>query len=222
MQSVVSLKYFLYDWLGYNALLSEFIQSMAAHRPVVLFFRFITELGNFHLFPIAFGLLSLILFVLLRKNKRNATQQGIAYMKCLAILFLNLAASSVLLEVMKESFGLLRPYCLPSFDLNKYVFAVAYSQAICTESFPSGHATYICLLVVSFWSVLNKDLKIVGAVLIVLVAVSRVVLAKHFLADVVYGSMLALLVINPLNTFLVARYFPKCKPLAKKLLEKLL
>jgi membrane-associated phospholipid phosphatase len=180
----------------------------------------ITALGEAKYFPIAFGLVLITFFILLRRNKKNAARQGIPYMKSTALFFLNFVLAILIIESMKRFFSYQRPYCLADFAMNQELLSLGYYLEECNKSFPSGHATYISLFVVSFWSLLNKELKLAGVALIILVCLSRVVLAKHFMADVTYGSLIVFLIVNPINSFVVAKYFPKYKPVANKLLAK--
>jgi membrane-associated phospholipid phosphatase len=223
MGNIHSLKFFLYDWAGYNKIISEHIHSSITSRSLIAFFRSVTQIGNFYFFPIVFGLLLMALFVLLKKNKKNALPQGVSYIRCLILLFLNLTAAALVIGCMKELFHYHRPYCVAVFDMSNYMLsAFSYPQKSCLHSFPSAHTAYICLLVVSFWRIFNKNLKIAGTFLIILVGISRVILGKHFIADVTYAFAIALFVINPLSNFLITKYFSKIESGTKKLLKKII
>jgi membrane-associated phospholipid phosphatase len=222
MDNSSSLKFFLYDWAGYNKAISESIHASVSSKFLIAFFRCITQIGNFYLFPIVLGLLLISFFIILKNNKKDALKQGISYTKCLSILFLNLVAAALIVEFMKNFFHYTRPYCFYGFDMSKYMlYSFSYPADSCNHSFPSAHATYICLLVASFWNILNKKLKTAGILLVLLVGASRVILGKHFIADVAYGYGLALLIINPLGNLLATKYFPCLEPIARKLLKKI-
>jgi membrane-associated phospholipid phosphatase len=221
MGNSYSLKFFLYDWAGCNKAISESIHASVSSKFLIAFFKFVTEIGNFYLFPLVLGLLLISFFIILKNNKKDALKQGVSYAKGLSLLFLNLVAAALIVGFMKNFFHYTRPYCFYGFDMSKYMLhSFSYPAASCNHSFPSAHATYICLLVASFWSILNKELKIAGFLLVLLVGASRVILGKHFIADVVYGYALALFIINPLGNLLVKKYFPWLEPIVKKLLKK--
>ena len=203
MQNTFSLKYFLYDWAGYNKIISEYIHSKFSSKPLLAFFEFITEIGNYKSFPVVFALLSIILFMQLKYNKKTALQQEVSYSKCLMLLALNFTISLCLVSVMKEFFHYTRPYCLKDSNLIKELLHTLIHRYLdaCHRSFPSGHTAYITILVISLWKILNRELKIAGGLLIFLVGISRIIVGWHFMADVVYGFLLVLFIINPIALY---------------------
>ena len=217
-----TLKYFLYDWAGYNKIISQYIYSNIASKPLIIFFRSITQMGNVYFFPLHLALLLLAFFIMLRRNDKNAIQQGISYARCLSLLFLNILVAVIIIETMKRVFQHLRPYCILDFNMKKYLlYLISYPQKSCHSSFPSGHTAYVCVFIISFWQILNRGLKAIGVFLIMFVGISRVILGKHFIADITYSYLIVLLIINPLNNLLVIKYFPKYQFSVKKFLEKI-
>lgn len=216
-------KYFLYDWAGYNNIISQFIHSNISYKPLVCFAKFITQIGNFYFFPLHFLLLLSVFFIVLRVEKNKAVYIGVSYAKCIFLLILNVMIGVIVFKTMKHFFDYPRPYCVAEFSIKGYLLHLfGYSKTACNHSFPSGHTAYVSLFIVSFWSILNRNLKILGVLIMFLVGISRVILAKHFIADVAYSYLIVLAIINPLNNCLVDKYFPRYKPLVNKFLKKYL
>ena len=218
-----TLKYFLYDWGGYNKIISQYIHSSIVSKPLIIFFKSITQMGDIHFFPLHLALVSFVLFIMLRKNKNNTIQQGISYIKCLSLLLLNVLAVVVVIETMKRIFQYPRPYCVFDFNMKEYLmYLFKYPQKSCHSSFPSGHTAYVCAFIISFWQILNRNLKAIGIFLIVFVGISRIILGKHFIADTIYSYLIVLFVINPLNNLFIIKYFPRYRNLIKGCLKKIL
>ncbi|NRA73887.1 MAG: phosphatase PAP2 family protein [Rickettsiales bacterium] len=217
------LKEIFYDWGGYNKIISQFIHSAITCKPLIGIVEWITHIGNFYFFPIHFILIVSMFLMMLRLNPKNTTQRSISYSRCLTLLLLNIFIGALVFKTMKNFFYYPRPYCVVDFNIKEYLlYLFKHSQKSCNHSFPSGHTAYICLFIISFWSILNKNLKILGALIMFLVGVSRVILAKHFVADVAYAYLIVLVILNPLNNWLIDKYFPRYQPLVKKLLAKYL
>lgn len=69
--------------------------------------------------------------------------------------------------------------------------SVAYPRpchACSADSFPSGHAWYVATLVTSMWPFMTRTAKALCCAIAVFVCYSRVLLAQHFPADVLYGA----------------------------------
>ena len=222
MCDISSLKFFLYDWTGYNQSLSQIIHSSIAYKPFIMWVRSFTQICNFYYSPILFGILLIIFYGLLWRDKKTAMSRGVLYTKCLLLFGLNMFVAAIVFEVIKSFFSYSRPYCVPAFNMKEYLLHLfSYPKKACYSSFPSFHSAYACLLVVSFWKILNKNLKITGIIFIFLIGLSRVILGKHFLADVAYACLIALIIINPLNNLLIAKYFSRYESLVKKFLKKI-
>ena len=209
--------------MGYNQSLTQLIYLVITYKPLIVVVHGITEICNFLYFPVLFSLLLLVLFILLRANKKTAIARGILYTKCTSLFVLNMIFAVIIFEVIKRYFEYPRPYCTLSFNLQQYLlYLFSYSKKECYSSFPSFHAAYACLFVASFWNILSKNLKIMGVVFTFIIGISRVMLAKHFVADVVYAYLIALAIINPLSNFLISKYFPRYKFLVEKILKKVI
>ena len=221
------LKFFLYDWVGYNESISQWLHSSAALKPLMILFKSVifkitTQPSYFRLFPVHFILLLLLFFIMLRNNRKNAVQQGAIYVKCLSLLLLNFLVTLMVVTAMKKFFHYPRPYCAHNFNMTTYLLAIFhYSQSVCTDTFPSSHTAYACLFIVSFWQILSRGLKAIGVFIMILVGISRVILGKQFIADVTYSYIIVLFVINPLNNLLVTKYFPKYRLITQRFLKKI-
>lgn len=117
-----------------------------------------------------------------------------------AFLFLSIAASGVIVDVLKVVFGRPRPKLL--FQSDVYGFAWLGWRPD-HWSFPSGHTATIVALMTALWYLWPQHL-LFYILVAAIVSVSRVVVGAHYLADTLAGALVAVL-----TTRYVARIFAK-------------
>jgi lipid A 4'-phosphatase len=116
-------------------------------------------------------------------------------------IFAAVAASGILVDLLKVAIGRTRPKLL--FADGTYDFGWLGWHAD-HWSFPSGHAATAAALVTALWCLWPRPLwlYVVGATL---VAAARVVTGQHYLSDVVAGAVIAVLVTRALAAWLFRR-----------------
>ena len=124
----------------------------------------------------------------MKKNKYNNLLKS----KTINIFALRYIAAVVILTICKYLFAFTRPLC----ELNPNNFILPYPQIskVCAHSFPSAHSAFACLLAISLWSYVSNLPRIFLVLLVLTTGASRVVLAMHYPADVLYGILLAILI----------------------------
>ncbi len=146
------------------------------------------------------GLPSLILLAFVIDRKRHK-KKAITYSPLLyAELFTSLIVNS-----LKLSVGRLRP-CLGVQENTAFAFFPFCGQNLCT-SFPSGHTAAIFVYAVTFSYYLpQKRLLLYGIALFV--SLSRLILLKHYLSDVLVGAYIGSSIALMVHTMLSSRYSP--------------
>jgi membrane-associated phospholipid phosphatase len=87
----------------------------------------------------------------------------------------------------KFSVDMPRPYC----SLSDFVSIANFAGERCLSSFPSAHTATAVLIFYSLLPYLNFIGKLLGLCFIVLVGLSRIALAMHFPADILYSVIFA-------------------------------
>lgn len=117
------------------------------------------------------------------------------------ISMVSFALSGAITQLLKNIFGRPRPYLTGDVrygDVNFGDFNWLYFRSD-FDSFPSGHTTAIFSVLWVFLSLpLSRNKKILIFCIALLVTLSRVALAKHFMADVLAGAAVGTLVAQTL------------------------
>jgi membrane-associated phospholipid phosphatase len=106
-----------------------------------------------------------------------------------AFLFASIAASGLVVDVMKIGFGRLRPKLLFRSDLYGFTWLGWRSDH---WSFPSGHSATIVALFSALWWLWPQHL-LFYVLAAAIVAASRVVVGAHYPSDVMAGALVAVL-----------------------------
>jgi membrane-associated phospholipid phosphatase len=106
-----------------------------------------------------------------------------------AFLFASIAASGLVVDVMKIGFGRLRPKLLFRSDLYGFTWVGWRADH---WSFPSGHAATIVALFSALWWLWPQHV-LFYALAATIVAASRVVVGAHYPSDVMAGALVAVL-----------------------------
>ena len=115
-----------------------------------------------------------------------------------AFLFLSIAASGVIVDILKVVFGRARPKLLFQSDIFGFTYLGWHADH---WSLPSGHSATIIALMTALWYLWPQHV-LFYIVMAAIVAGSRVVVGAHFLGDVLAGGLIAVL-----TTQCVARIF---------------
>jgi lipid A 4'-phosphatase len=118
-----------------------------------------------------------------------------------AFLFLSIAASGVIVDVLKIVFGRARPKLLFQSDVYGFAWLMWRPDH---WSFPSGHSATIVALMAALWFLWPQHL-LFYILVAAIVCMSRVVVGAHYLADCLAGALIAVL-----TTRYIAHVFAKC------------
>ena len=99
---------------------------------------------------------------------------------------------------LKFSINLPRPFC--SLAFTEFTTIANITNERCLSSFPSAHTGLSLLVTYFLWSYINKYLKTLSCLITIAVAISRITLAMHYPADILYSALTTIIVIFAGNT----------------------
>ena len=94
---------------------------------------------------------------------------------------------------LKFGINLPRPFC--SLTPSEFTTILDVTKERCLSSFPSAHTGLAILIAYYLWPYLTKYKKAIVLSLIVVVSISRITLAMHYPADIIYSILIAYLII---------------------------
>jgi membrane-associated phospholipid phosphatase len=167
-------------------------EAMRALNPAIIaFFRKVSELGDskYYLVPI------ILLLPFILAAHQAAPAGSLRRMlgwggQALLFIFTAVAASGLLVQILKGFIGRTRPKLW--FNEGEYGFAPFNFGEYDYNSLPSGHSNTIVALVVAI-SFFIPGLRLWLIPIAVMVALSRVVIGSHYVADILAGAVVALL-----------------------------
>ncbi|HEY0525541.1 MAG TPA: phosphatase PAP2 family protein [Stellaceae bacterium] len=173
-------------------------------RPAAVFFKgrdhdllalfgFITNFGLSEYYLVPSALLFAGLHAAARSERFAFEAKRLrAYAGVPLFLFVAVAASGLTSDIIKIVFGRLRPKLLFVDGAAAYGFGW-WSLRADHWSFPSGHSTTIAAVMTALYFLWPRHV-LAYAMLALLVASSRVVLAQHYVSDVIMGGFVGVLV----------------------------
>jgi len=106
-----------------------------------------------------------------------------------AFLFLAIAASGIVVDVLKVVFGRARPKLFIQANIYDFTWLNWHPDH---WSFPSGHSATIVALMTALWYLWPQHL-LFYTLAAAIVAAGRIVVGAHYLSDVVAGALIAML-----------------------------
>lgn len=181
------MKGVLYDWGGLNLWLFHLIND--ARAPAI---DGIMRLGSWLGDPDRFGifLAAAVLWLWIRTRRPGQQALASAWLTTLAVFSAGYALDGALVGMLKTWLDFPRPAAV----LPPGAFHAVGEMAL-RRSLPSGHATFAMLLAACFWPQARPALRLVLALFVLWVGLSRVSLGAHFPADVLAGFGLSLAVV---------------------------
>ncbi len=152
------------------------------------FFSYVTHLGESTAYLVTFGILFLLLYPASRMKRWKAYRWRLRkYAWVSLFLFVSIAVSGLLTDILKVIFARYRPVML--YETGKYGFTFFKFSPARMLSFPSGHANTIFAFMTALYLTAPR-FRFLCFAIAALVAASRVIIGAHFPSDVIAGAYL--------------------------------
>lgn len=188
------MKGWLYDWGGANVAL---FHALNAHHATWLdnAMLALSWAGDHDRFALYLGAFALLAWWHYARDPAGAGTRALL----LALVTFSVAylLDGMLVLGLKTAFDYPRP---PAALLAEGLVVVGTPEL--RHSFPSGHAAFAALVAAVFWPVSTTVLRVLLALFAVGVCISRPYLGFHFPADVVFGSLLSVMLVAALRAAL--------------------
>jgi len=187
----MSLKTFLYDWNGYNKAIFLNINHYFADANIQYFFKYLSCLFNISNFAVYYFIAVAVFYYKNRNLSKDKFFSAYNYFVTIGIIYAFIGFSYALI---KFTVDMPRPFC--SQPSGEFFTVANVLTERCLSSFPSAHTAIAILISYSLWGFLTKSLKAVAIMTAVLVMLSRMALAMHYPADILYSILIVSIVIQ--------------------------
>ncbi len=207
-----------YNPMGYNTDLFLLLNHYTNINVLPTIFQVISSLffiANFAVFYLA---ICIYFYYKIKKSNNPAKYFESIYYE-LTRIGICYALFGITFATLKFSINLPRPFCsIPAID---FITIADISLERCLSSFPSAHTGLAILVTYYLWTHINRPLKAISCVIVISVALSRITLAMHYPADILYSAIVTIIVIIIGNYLYGMLKIPVLTPI-KKSITKLL
>jgi membrane-associated phospholipid phosphatase len=182
----------IYDFFGFNKTIFIFINQLTNWGIIPDIFKIVSQLFFIGNFPIYYFIICLYCYFKLKKLPDPKTSFIPVYNNlvkagtCYALFGFTYAA-------LKFGINLPRPFC--SLSQIEFTTIIDITHERCLSSFPSAHTGLAIIITYYLWPHLKQYQKVIMCLLIVAVATSRITLAMHYPADILYSTFITLILI---------------------------
>lgn len=182
-----------YNLSGYNTTLfismNDYLNTSALLPAILQAISHMFCISNF-----AIGYLAACLYFYYKaQNSNNPAEYFASVYYELTRIGTCYAMFGFIFAALKFSVNLPRPFC----SLSPHDFKTVADTSLerCLSSFPSAHTGLSLLVAYCLWPYMNKALKILASCTVIAVALSRIALAMHYPADILYSSIITVIIV---------------------------
>lgn len=141
----------------------------------------IGEYTNFYIYMIVLFFIATLNIYNNKHSLDTVKEIVISWASALITLFIASVIGYICIQIIKNYTNMPRPFCSLT-DI--YTVAEITNMLDCKMSFPSGHVSFIIIMLASFWPLMNKMFKVLAFVLVVFVAITRIASGAHYPVDI--------------------------------------
>lgn len=205
------MQHIFYDWFGLNQILFTQINSISNSLLYQYFCYILSIIFALFVFLIYYGALVFYRYYCVRKSGFDYAMYN-RYFDELVKIGSSYGAIGLIYTAMKFSINMARPYCSGI----SFTSIMDFAGQRCLSSFPSAHTAIAVLIYYSFLPYLNSLGRFLGLMMILVVGMSRIALAMHFPADIVYSIIIAFSICYLADKLVQIAYVQSCIVLPTK------
>lgn len=179
------MKFIFYNWLGLNEYLFTLINSSLNHGALPHFFYVISILFKEFVFLIYYA--AFVTYEVRNLSTQTYEKYNKIFNKAVEIgsIYANVM---VVYTLIKYTANFPRPYC----SMSSFVSINNFAHERCLSSFPSAHTAMAIIVCWWVWPCVNRLGRILLITLVILVGLSRIALAMHYPADIIWSVVISL------------------------------
>ncbi len=188
--------YFFYNFQGFNQEVFLLINQLTTHFSIIAcILQIFSYCFNITNFALVYFVLCIYFYVKLKRITDPILRSNkfwLIYTRMIPI-GITYTIFGFTYFLLKFTVNLPRPFC--SLDPSTFVTIADTKLERCLSSFPSSHAGLALLVCYFIWHYITSSQKIIAGAVVVIVAISRISLAMHYPADIIYSFLITALLI---------------------------
>lgn len=194
------IKFFFYDWLGLNQKLFTYLNNIANLSLAPYYLNILSKFFDIFVFFLYFTSILIYKIYDLRGNSFDYQKYMTGFKKLMQI-GLMYACIGIFYALMKYGINLPRPYC----SMDHFSSISDFAGVRCLSSFPSAHTAMAFMISYLLFPYLNASGKIIACFGIMLVGLSRIALAMHYPADIIYSIAISYIICKSVDKILAIK-----------------
>lgn len=187
------MKEVFYDWGVYNKIIFYYLNHLSNYGYIPQALKTLSALFQIENFAIFYLILCFYQYYQLKITpKSNFDPEFHRRYNAMVYIGTCYAFFGIIFAILKFSINLPRPFC--SLPEGSFTTIALVAHERCLSSFPSAHTGLALMIGALSWRHLSCSMKILSTLIIMLVALSRITLAMHYPADILYSSMVVIFV----------------------------
>jgi membrane-associated phospholipid phosphatase len=187
---------FLYNFQGLNQEIFLWINRITNYSSIIAYIlqniSYCFNISNFAIIYIIYAIYCYIHLAKIQDFNQRSSRFWVIYNALISIGIIY-AIFGVTYAALKFSINLPRPFC--SLPLGSFVTIANTQLERCLSSFPSSHSGLTLLVTYFIWPYITKWQKFISCLIILLIAISRITLALHYPADIIYSLLITIIII---------------------------
>lgn len=187
------LKEILYDFCGYNVSIFYYLNFLGNIGVIPYILSILSEFFRIWSFAIYYMIICCYQYYVINGVDNMMRREQLYYDRFHKIVLAGICYASFgfIYAMLKFSINLPRPYCSLPEDT---FFTIANMDGVrCLSSFPSAHTGLALLITICLWRYLSNLYRAIALFVVVLVAWSRIVMAMHYPADILYSIAITII-----------------------------
>lgn len=187
---------FLYNFQGFNQEVFLLINQLTNHFSIIAYIlQIFSYCFNITNFALTYFVLCLYFYIKLKCIKDPTLRSNrfwIIYNN-MVMIGITYTIFCIIYAILKFTINLPRPFCSLPTDI--FVTIANTEPERCLSSFPSSHTGLAMLACYYIWPYITYSQKIIACIVVIIVAISRITLAMHYPADIIYSFCITILLI---------------------------
>lgn len=190
---------FFYNFQGFNQEAFLLINQLTNHSSIIAhilqIFSYCFNITNFALIYLVLYLYFYIKLLRIQDVSLRSKKFWLIYNN-MAMVGITYTIFCITYATLKFTINLPRPFC--SLYPDAFITIANTQHERCLSSFPSSHTGLAILVCYCIWPYIKYSQKIIACIVVIIVAISRIALAMHYPADIIYSFFIttALIIIS--------------------------